>query len=128
MLDRLSRLGDRIARESRERFEAEGCLPGSARRISVQGTTGWLYPVTTEQGDSYQLFLWFDGSAYQVKIASPEVSPGADAEACHVFPDGQLCLGAEHDGGMPTLEGAFSRSVLWATGFSAWRRTGRFPF
>jgi hypothetical protein len=29
---------------------------------------------------------------------------------------------------MPTLEGAFARSVLWANGYAAWRRTGRFPF
>lgn len=128
MLDTLSRLADRVTRENRERLEAEGCLPGSARRVCVQGTAGWLYPVVTESGDRYQLFLWFDGAAYQVKVASPEVDRGADPEACHLLPGARLCLGAEHDGGMPTVESAFARSVLWANGFSAWRRTGRFPF
>ncbi|BDG02954.1 hypothetical protein [Anaeromyxobacter oryzae] len=128
LLDILSRLGERIARTSREGLEAEGCLPGAARHVSVQGTSGWLYPVVTEQGDPYQLFLWFDGGAYQVAVVSPEIDPGADPEACHLFPGARLCLGNDHGGGMPTLEGAYARSVLWANGFSAWRRTGRFPF
>ena len=94
----------------------------------MQGARGWLYAVTTEQGDRYQLFLWFDGAAYQVKVVSPEVDRGADPEACHLLPGDRVCLGAEHGGGMPTIESAFARSVLWANGFSAWRRTGRFPF
>ncbi len=128
MLDALSRLGERIARASRERLEAEGCLPGEARHVTVQGTSGWLYPVVTEHGDRFQLFLWFDGAAYQVKVVSPGLDRGDDPEACHLYPGARLCLGSDDAGGMPTLEGAYARSVLWANGFSAWRRTGRFPF
>lgn len=128
MLDLLSRLGERLARTSREGLEAEGCLPGAARRVRVQGTGGWLYPVRTEAGDELRLFLWFDGAAYQVKVVSPEIDRGENPEACHLYPGARLCLGVEHHGGMPTLEGAYARSVLWANGFSAWRRTGRFPF
>jgi hypothetical protein len=128
LLDALSRLGDRMARESRDRLAAEGCLPAEARRVSVQGTTGWLYPVVTEQGDSYRLFVWFDGAAYQVKVVAPEVERGERPEACHLLPGARLCLGGDQGGGMPTLEGAFARSVLWANGYSSWRRTGRFPF
>jgi hypothetical protein len=128
LLEALSRLGDRLARTSRERLEAEGCLPASARHVSVQGASGWLYPVVTEQGDRFQLFLWFDGAVYQVKVVSPELERGENPEACHLFPGARLCLGLDDDGGMPTLEGAYARSVLWANGFSAWRRTGAFPF
>jgi hypothetical protein len=128
VIDLLSRLGERLARTSREGSEAEGCLPGAARRVSVQGASGWLYPVRSEHGDDFWLFLWFDGAVYQVKVVSPEIDRGGDPEACHLYPGARLCLGAEHHGGMPTLEGAFARSVVWANGFSAWRRTGRFPF
>jgi hypothetical protein len=128
LLDALYRLGDRLARDDRDRLAADGSLPASARRVTVEGTSGWVYPVVSEHGDEFRLFLWFDGAAYQVKVVSPEIRPGEDPEACHLHPGGRLCLGADDGGGMPTLEGAFARSVLWANGFSAWRRTGRFPF
>jgi hypothetical protein len=128
LIDWLFRLGDRLARENRDGLSAEGCLPGAARRVTVRGASGWLYPIATEQGDPYHLFLWFDGAYYQVKVVSPEVDGGENPETTHLLPGGRLCLGADHEGGMPTLEGAYARSVLWANGFSAWRRTGRFPF
>jgi hypothetical protein len=128
VLDLLTRLGERLARTSREGLLAESCLPGAARLVTVQGTRGWLYPVQSEQGDEFRLFLWFDGAVYQVKVVSPEIDRGDDPEACHLCPGARLCLGADHEGGMPTLDGAYARSVVWANGFSAWRRTGRFPF
>ena len=128
MLDTLSRLGEALVRESRDRAAAEGCLPAKARRVTAQGIAGWLYPVTSEQGDLFRLFLWFDGAAYQVKVVEPELAPGADSHACHFFPGARLCLGGDAGGGMQTLEGAFARSVIWANGYSAWLRTGRFPF
>lgn len=102
-------------------------LPSATRRLTVDGVRGWLYPVVTEGGDVYQLFLWFDGSSYQVKVVAPDVE-GHDPHTCHLFPQGRLCLGADETGGETTLEGAYARSVLWAHGFSQYRRTGRFPF
>jgi len=128
VLDLLGRLGDALARESRDRSAAELCLPAKARRVRVEGTAGWLFPIASEQGDPYTLFLWFDGAAYQVKVVVPALDPLADPHACHLLPDARLCLGGDPGGGMPTLEGAFARSVLWASGYSHWRRTGRFPF
>lgn len=128
MIDTLARLGERLVRDGQDRLAAEGVLPGAARRVSAQGTTGWLYPVAAEAGDRFVLFLWFDGAAYQVKVVEPALDPAADPHACHLFPEGRLCLGGDAGGGMPTLEGAYARSVLWANGYAAWRRTGRFPF
>ncbi len=96
--------------------------------MTAEGTTGWLYPVMSEQGDRFRLFLWFDGAAYQVKVVEPVLESLADPHACHVLPEARLCLGGDPGGGMPTLEGAYGRSVLWASGYAAWRRTGRFPF
>jgi hypothetical protein len=128
VLEALGRFGDALAREGRDRLAAELCLPAKARRVTAQGTSGFLYPVTCEEGDPYTMFLWFDGSAYQVKLVMPEIDRRADPHACHFFPDARLCLGGDPGGGTPTLEGAFARSVLWANGYSHWRRTGRFPF
>jgi len=128
LLEALGRLGDALARESQDRLAADGCLPASARRVTAQGTTGWVYPVLSEQGDRFRLFLWFDGAAYQVKVVEPVLESAFDPHSCHVFPDQRLCLGGDPCGGMPTLEGAFARSVLWANGYAEWRRTGRFPF
>lgn len=127
MLQALLQLSERMEREARDRFAAEGCMPSATRRVSVAGTTGWLYPVVNQQGDSFRMFLWFDGASYQVKVVEPTLGY-ADPHACHLFPDARLCLGGEEGGGMPTLDGAFSRSVLWATGYGAFLRTGRFPF
>jgi hypothetical protein len=117
-----------FTRELRDKAAADGCLPAAARFLKVDGARGWLYPVTTEQGDRYQLFLYFDGSAYQVKVVEPAVEVRDDNHACHLFPTGLVCLGQDPTGGMPTLASAFARSVLWANGFSAYLRTGEFPF
>jgi len=127
VLEYLARLGERMERENRDRFAAEGCLPSSARRLTVAGTTGWLYPVVNDQGDAFSMFVWFDGAAYQVKVVEPTLGY-ADPHVCHLFPDARLCLASADGGGMPTLEGAFARSVLWANGYGAFARTGRFPF
>jgi hypothetical protein len=127
LLEYLARLGERMERENRDRFLVEGALPAGTRRVSAGGMTGWLYPVVNEQGDRFHMFLWFDGAAYQVKVIQPTL-PFADPHACHLYPDARLCLGGDEGGGMPTLDGAFARSVLWANGYGEFARTGRFPF
>jgi hypothetical protein len=111
----------------RDRAAVEQCLPAATRAVVVDGVRGWLYPVTTAARDVLQLFLWFDGAGYQVTVASPDVSR-EDPHACHLYPHGRICLSADSGGGMPTLEGAFAKSVLWAHGFSVYQRTGSFPF
>jgi hypothetical protein len=111
----------------RDRAAVELALPAATREVNVGGTRGFLYPVTSEAGDPYKLFLWFDGSGYQVKVVSPEVE-GCDPHVCHLFPGGRICLGPGAGGGMDALDAAYAKSVLWVNGFSAWRRTGSFPF
>ncbi|GEJ56045.1 hypothetical protein AMYX_07860 [Anaeromyxobacter diazotrophicus] len=59
------------------------------------------------------------------------LQPALDVErphACHLFPGGRICLGAEQSGGAPTLESAYARSVVWANGYSVYQREGAFPF
>lgn len=123
----LGRLGECLNRDAQDRMAGEGCLPSGRRWVTVQGARGWLFPLATEAGDAFRLFLWFDGASYQVKVVDPDVS-GDDPHACHLFPEGRICMGRAHGGGMPTLEDAYAKAVLWANGFGAYRRTGRFPF
>ncbi len=112
----------------RDQAVVEGNLPATTRYLEVDGARGWLFPVTSEAGDAFQLFLWFDGSAYQVKLVRPVVDDRLDPHRCHLFPDGRICLSEANGGGMPTLQGAFAKSVVWCNGFSVFRRTGSFPF
>jgi hypothetical protein len=117
-----------LTRAGRERRLAAEVLPPSAREVSVEGIRGWLYEVTSGHGDPYELFLWFDGGAYQVRVVSPDVWGRTDLHACHLFADARICLGAEEGHGAPTLQEGYARSVAWANGFSAYRRSGKFGF
>lgn len=99
-------------------------MPAETRKVRADGVAGWLYPVTTPSGDRYELFAWFDGSGYQVRVVAPDLWGRDDLHACHLFRDARICFGAREG----TLAGAYARSVLWARGFSAYRRGGRFTF
>jgi hypothetical protein len=115
-------------RERREQRIADERLPAGARKVAVEGVKGWLYEVKTRWGDAYELFAWFDGSAWQVRVVSPDLWGRDDLHQSHLFPDARICLGKSDGAGMPSLESAFTQSVAWADGFSEYRRTGRFPY
>ncbi len=129
MLDRLRQaFTPTTTRLLRDQAVVEGSLPAATRYLVVDGVRGWLYPIRTELGDGFQLFVYFDGGAYQVKVVEPEVERHHDPHACHLLPDGRICLGELAGGGMPTLVEAYARSVVWCNGFSVFIRTSRFPF
>lgn len=100
-------------------------LPPTAQEMTVNGVTGWVYDITSEVGDAYTMFIFNDGSLYQVMVLFPEVAGRYSPVDGHLFPNGCICLNEEH--GYPTLEQAYAKSVLWATGFSIYIRTGNFP-
>ncbi len=114
-------------RQRREEKAAAERLPAGARHVVVDGVRGWLYALTTAYGDCYELFAWYDGGGYQVRVVVPDVFGRTDHHQSHLFPDGRICMNAD-GAGMATLEAAFSRSVVWADGFSTYRRTARFPY
>ena len=118
----------RFTRLLRDQAIVDGKLPAATRFVTVERARGWVYPVTSASGDAFELFLYFDGSAYQVRVVTPEVDGRFDPHACHLFADGRICLGESADGGMPTLEAAYAKSVVWCNGFSAFLRDKRFPF
>lgn len=110
---------------ARDRQTVAAKLPQNARETVCNGVTGWFYEITNELGDRYTMFIYNDGSAYQVLVVFPEVAGRYGVHDAHLFSDGRICL---QDGvGMPSLETAFAKSVLWATGFSLYLRTGTFP-
>jgi hypothetical protein len=124
----LARLADGLTRLLRDKAEVEGKLPASTRYLTVDGVRGWLYPVTTELGDAFRLFLYFDGAGYQVKVVEPDVENRFDPHASHLFPDGRICLSEVAGAGAATLEAAYARSVLWCNGMSVFLREDRFPY
>ena len=111
---------------TRDRQTVSQKLPNNTRELSHNGVTGWLYQITSQLGDDYTLFAYNDGSQYQVLVVFPEVAGHYNVHDAHLFSDGRICL--QDGGGMPTLESAYAKSVLWASGFSIFARTRQFPF
>ena len=119
---------DGFTRVLQDKAQVEAKLPASTRYVTVGGVRGWLYPISTELGDAFRLFLYFDGTGYQVKVVEPEVEGRFDPHASHLLPDGRLCLSDEEGRGLSSLEEAYARSVVWCTGFSVFLRDEHFPF
>lgn len=102
-------------------------MPSNTRELTVNNITGWSYEVTCEYGKKYSLFLYFDGGRYQVKCVFPEVEGKfTNIVEHHLFPDGRICL--DVSGGASSIADAYSKSVIWANGWSVFEMTGKFPF
>lgn len=101
-------------------------LPSNTQEIQFNGVTGWSYQIESELGEKYRMFAYNDGELYQVIVLFPEVAGQYNQHNAHLYNDGRICFGLE--GGLPTLQQAFAKSVLWANGFSIFLKTGQFPF
>lgn len=113
------------ARLARDQEIVARTFPPNTRCLTVDGVTGWLYSIVNEYGEPYTLFAYHDGSLYQVKVVFPEVEGRYDPHHGHLFPNGCICFGSV--GGLDSLEHAYAKSVVWATGFTAFRNIGAFP-
>ena len=109
-------LEERLARDAQT---VRSKLPANAEFAQIQGTPGWFYSFTCEFGERYVMFIYFFGSNYQVRVIEPEVEGKYSPHDGHLYADGRICFGT--GGGMPTLESAYAKSVLWANGFSAYK-------
>lgn len=118
------------SRLSADRKTARTKMPSGTREIKTnEGVTGWLYGFRCELGRAYQMFAYFDGSNYQVKVVSPEIEAHwKSAHTGHIYSNGNICFGGSFGNGRSTLEEAYAKSVLWATGISIAMSTGEFPF
>ena len=105
-------------------------MPKNTRMLtSDEGVSGWIYTFSCELNNDYTMFAYYDGNYYQVLVVEPKVEgEWSSAHTGHIFSDGRICFGDEYDSGLPSLQDAYSKSVLWATGLSVAINTGHFPF
>jgi hypothetical protein len=82
-------------REEAERRIVETKMPTNTRMVvSREGVRGWLYSFQTEYLDTYIMFAYFDGSAYQVVIIKPQVEQRfCNSHTGHIYPDNRIDLG-----------------------------------
>jgi hypothetical protein len=105
-------------------------LPNNTARLTVDGVDGWAYSFLTEFQDRFELFAYFDGVDYQVMLIAPELEGRVNPHDAHLFTGGRLCLSSNpaSQSGQPTLEEAYSKSVLWANGMSLYLQGHTFPW
>jgi len=104
-------------------------LPDGTERIEQDGQAGWLFDFEDELGQWYQMFLYHDGSHYQVQVVYPELEHASyGVHEAHLYADGRLCLSDDTMGGLDDLQETYAKAVLWANGFSIFQHTGQFPF
>lgn len=118
-----------IARMERDQKIVKAKFPRNTQRFEVNGIIGWYYSFQDEFKKKYDMFTYFDGTAYQVKVVFPVVEGKYKSiHDCHLYRDGRICFGTQYAGGLPSLENAFAKSVLWANGFTIFEQTGQYPF
>jgi hypothetical protein len=109
-------------------------LPASTLPLAYGGAHGWTYQIVPSfpgaQGpERFVFFLCHDGDGYQVYCLQPALEDHwCSPHTGHIYHDGRLCLGARFNGGAPTIESAYAKSVVWAEGIQVARHTGQFPF
>jgi len=116
----MSRRHDEEAATVREKF------PSGTEPMALDGYAGWLYSFRCASGNPYTMFIFWNGSQYKVMLVAPaaERDPGSTHEK-HLFQDGCICLGSQQ---RSDFQHVYSQSVLWATGYTIKKETGRFPF
>ena len=103
-------------------------MPRSTQFIDHPDARGWCYSFRSQMGRQYTMFAYFDGRNYQVKLIEPRLEGLIGVHTGHLFANGKLCLSQAGGSGQPTLEEAYSKSVLWATGMDVVMAGYPFPF
>ena len=108
------------------------CMPASTQRCQTEeGVEGWVYSFRCSYGRPYTMLAIFDGSYYQVYVIAPAAERKyMDPHVGHIYADGRICFGEAFNSGRKTLEDAYAKSVVWATGMSSMMLSGSpsFPF
>lgn len=114
----------------RDVAEVADKLPPGTQWATDGDIGGWLYSVSNEFGDSYQLFLWWEAASgtYKVSLVTPRLGGAVGVHDCHLYSDGTLCLKKEGGPGYTQLADAYARSVLWTRGASYYQRGYGFQF
>jgi hypothetical protein len=119
-------------RREQEQAAVDRKFPRGTKLVIAEGTGGWLYDVTCELGTVYTFWTYYDDvdGYYKTRVLEPHIEDyWRDPHRGHIYlSTNRLCLDTRYNGGAVTLESAFARTVLWATGFSMALQTGNFPF
>jgi len=114
---------------------AKRYLPDATKQYTVKAKNGeevkgFLVRLTCRMGNQYELFMYYTGSNYQVKVVEPVniENKWKNAHTGHLFSNSTICFGGDYESGQPTLRSAFSKSALWVNGFSWALVHGKFPF
>lgn len=101
------------------------CMPSSTmQHKSPDGAEGWIYSFFCSFGELYKMFAYYDGSYYQVQVLEPPWVKNYSPHTGHILSGGRICFGLDYNSGRRTLEDAYAKSVLWATGMSAMHHSG----
>jgi hypothetical protein len=120
-------LADEGDRSTRDRGIARRFLPSNTTTRVLDGTTYWTYQFQCEFRNRYVMAAFFDGREYQVRVLEPDVTGRFSVHHGHLFDDGRICLSPPANGAA-SLQDAYAKSVVWASGFSIMQHTGKFPF
>lgn len=91
---------------------------------------GWVYSVTNDFADTFELFLYHDDFAriYRVRLITPDISALGESHRHHLYGDGHLCLSKNPGSGQGLLNNAYGESVLWCAGIGAVMRGHAWPW
>jgi hypothetical protein len=106
-------------------------LPPGTYYEPTRGVDGWYYSVVTKDfRNRYVFCAYFDGADYKVRLIQPDLenNPRVAGHPGHLYSNGLICLSKAPGSGQPTLELAYSKSVLWAHGVDFARKGYKFPF
>lgn len=105
-------------------------FPRGSRQILVEGIDHVFYEFDNDFGHHYSMAAYFhaETALYRVKMLDPDpfIGGGDYGHPTHRFADGDLCLARSI--GVPTLEAAYAKSVLFSLGWSSYQATGEFAF
>ncbi|GAA0413140.1 hypothetical protein Acor_11320 [Acrocarpospora corrugata] len=114
-------------RELNDQRYASGHMPRNTVFVD-RPSRGWCYSIRSQMGRVYTLFAKFDGRNYQVYLLEPQLQGHVGVHQGHLYSDGRICLSDDNNSGQPSLEEAYSKSVLWATGMDVVLAGYTFPF
>lgn len=101
-------------------------FPHGTHKIEIQGVSGWVYEIFDTYGAKYTLFLFHDGTQYQVKVVFPEVERHFDRRSILLSDEGALYPGLQSNSsrepGFSNVLDAFRESVLWVNRFGFHKR------
>lgn len=86
-------------------------LPSTAEYIEIDGVSGWLYDIRTEQGMLFTFFMFQKSDGWHVMLGSPDLSDLPSQHRQHILPSGEIPFAITPTG----QDDAFALSAAWAT-------------